>query len=404
MRQIRTMAAAAIAGLMMLASCAKDNENGNDNTLNEETSVKIQLTYGQTDTRAAGSAIANNTNLTFTEGHIFFTTSAGIIDKHVGVGVTVGSAQVSKADLEGGEAVINGISNAATKCYILFTDVNAKISSASGITSNLEGANISTVEGLTIPVGNINDASGAVTNVPLYGEGTVAANTGTTSGGKAYTAKVTVTINSLASRLQIGKISAKNYTYTDAQSTSHTVTIDQFTVEGIYVNNYYPTMTVGSTLGTIIHSGDDADKYSKTVGTTPYTSGRSGEKLADALGTAATGNPLSVTATGVWAYNVFPSATVPHVVIKLTGIKYSDNGSQVDLGTQYLTVQSFKYATGHANAGQVVPAFTANNIYTLSDIQFSYEDLSHIPYEESMDVLVEVQMMKWINNNIIWNN
>lgn len=402
MKQFKVIAAVVLAGVMM-ASCAKDNENGVDKGLNGETAVKIQLTYNQ-GTRAAGSAIADETPLDFTEGHIFFATAAGVIDKHVGVGNSAGSVQVTKADLTGGEAVIEGISGSATKCYILFTDVNAQISSATGITGDLKGTNISAVKGAVIPVSNINDATGAVANVPLYGEGDVAVSTGQTIGGKDYDAKVTVTINSLASRLQIGKISSKVYDYTDASSAAQTVTIDAFTVEGIYVNNFHQDMTVGSTAGTIIDSEDDADAYATTAGGVYATDG-AGAKLYDALGTAASGTPLNVAATGVWAYNVFPT-TVPHVIIKLTDVKYTDSatGTQVELPVQYLTVQSFKYAAGHADAGNDVTAFAANNIYTLGDIQFNYNDMTHVPYEETMAVLVEVQMMKWLDNAIEWNN
>lgn len=410
MKQFKMMAAVAVAGLMMLASCAKDNEGDKGNNgLNGETSVKIQLVYSNgAATRADGAAIADDTDLDFTEGHIFFATSAGVIDKHVGVGNSAGSFQVSKTELEDGEAVIEGISGSATSCYILFTDVNAQISSTTGITGDLEGTNISAITGAVIPVGNINDAGGAVANVPLYGTGTVApVSPDQTTDGKDYNAYVKVDIDALASRLQIGKVSAKTYTYTDGNGESHTVTIDAFTVEGIYVNNFHQDMTIASTAGTVIDGEDDPDAYSTTAGTV-YASGELAAKLYDAPG-AASGSPLAVAATGVWAYNLFPT-TVPHVIIKLTGVSYTDENTDAGTDntvtglTQFLTVSSFKYGPAHDDAGDPVVAFLKNNIYTLSDIQFSYADMTHVPYEETMDVLVEVQMMSWIDNAIVWNN
>lgn len=411
MKQFKVMAAVAVAGLMMMASCAKDNENGKGNDgLNNESAIKIQLSYNHTGgTRADGTAIADKTDLSFTEGHIFFATSAGVIDRHVGVGNLAGSEQVSAADLIDSEAVIEGVSGSATACYILFTDVNAQVGSSTGITGNLEGTNISAVKAMTIPVGNINDASGAVANVPLFGEGTVdTSDAGTTDNGTDYTARVEVTINSLASRLQIGQISATTHDYTDNNGDEHTVTIGGFTVEGIYINNFHQDMTVGSTAGTIIDGEDDATAYSNAAGKV-YATGELGEKLADILGTAATGNPFTVAPTGVWAYNVFPT-TVPHIIIKLTDVSYTDvnttasTSNAVTGATQFLTVQSFKYGPGHDEAGEPVAAFAANNIYTLSGIQFSYKDMTHVPYEENMTVLVDVQMMKWLDNAIVWNN
>lgn len=403
MKQFKVMVAAALVGLVM-ASCAKDNEISKDDTLTGKTSVKIQLVYGHTDTRADGAAIADKTNLDFTEGHIFFATSSGTIDKHIGVGNSAGSIQVSKTDLKGGEVVVEGLSGSATRCYILFTDVNAKIGSSTGITGDLRGKDISTIKSMVIPVGNINDASGAVANVPLYGEGVVeVVSPDKTSGGSDYNAKVSVTINSLAARLQIGKISAKVYNYTN-DSGNQTVTIDAFTVGGIYINNFHQDMTVGSTAGTIIDGADNAGKYSTAAGTS-YATGGIGEKLCDVLKTAATGSPLAVAANGVWAYNLFPT-TVPHIIIELTNVKYTDSatGTQITIPSQFIAVQSFKYAPGHANAGEVVTNFAANNIYTLSDIQFNFTNMVHSPYEKTMDVLVEVQMMKWLNNGIVWNN
>lgn len=409
MKQFKVMAAVALAGLMM-ASCAKDNGNEGNGTPSTESKVKIQVVYNHSNggTRADANKIAHETDLDFTVGHIFFAESNGLINTHVGIDNSAGSVQVSKADLIGGEAVIEGISTNATKCYIVMTDAAAQIGSTTGITGNLKGSNISVVKAYAIEVGNINNADGDVANVPLYGEGDVAADVDQTAGGKDYTSSVEVEINALASRLQVGKISAKVYTYpVGSVNAGETVTIDAFTVEGIYINNFYEEMTVGSTAGTVIDGGDDATAYT-TAGSTDYSSGGVGEKLTDQLAIPASNTPLAVVPATkqVWAYNLFPGASVPAVVIKLSEVKFTDstNSTQTTVTNQFLTVKSFKYAPGHADAGDDVAAFVANNIYTLSDIQFDYTDLTSVPYEETMTTLVTVDMMKWLDNEIVWNN
>ena len=410
MKQFKVLTVIAIAGLLMMVSCAKDNAGNGSGTPSTESKVKIQVVYNHSNgsTRADANKIADQTDLDFTVGHIFFAESNGQIHTHVGIGNTAGGVQVSKADLTGGEAVIEGISTNATKCYIVMTDAAAQIASSTGITGNLKGQNINVVKAYAIEVGNINNTDGDVANVPLYGEGTVNTNDpGSTSGNKNYTATVDVEINALASRLQIGKVSAKDYTYTDGANTTQTVSIDAFTVEGIYINNFYEEMTVGATVGTVIDGGADVTAYT-TTGSTAYSTGGVGEKLTDQLAIAASNTPLAVVPATkqVWAYNLFPGASIPAVVIKLSEVKFTDtaNGTQTTVNNQFLTVKSFKYAIGHANAGQDVVAFAANNIYTLSDIQFDYTDLTSVPYEETMTTLVTVDMMKWIDNTIEWKN
>lgn len=404
MKQFKVMAAVAVAGLTMLASCAKDNDKlQNDGT----TSVGIQLLYDQGNTRAPGAAVSGT--LTATNGHIFFADAAGTINTHVGVGNTAGNVQISLSDLTTGEAVITGVSSQATKCYILMNDANAKIGTATGITTSLKGMNIETaVQLLSITVNNINDATGAVANVPLYGSGDVAPATGTTTGLKPYTAKVKVQMNALASRFQIGKITGVTKTYTDASSVVHNVTIDDFTVEGIYINNFQSTYTIKNGGTSVIDGSNVPAAYSTTTGTTSYTSGGVGEKLADYVNTAASSGSVTPT-LAYWAYNVFPSTTVPHIIIKLSEVKYTDDANNVQqtVTDQFLTVSSFKYSASHSEPalqGQPVTSFLVSNVYTLGEIKFDYTHLTTVPYDTPMDVLAEVEMMSWVQNPIDWNN
>lgn len=398
MKQFKVMAAVAVAGLVM-AGCAKDGVNGGQDQNDGTTSVKIQISYDQDKTRAVGSAVTGQ--LSATAGHIFFADAAGNIDTHVGIGNGAGKVQVSLIDLNAGEAVITGVSSQATKCYIVMNDVNAKINT-SGITGNFTGSTIDAAFAtFEIPVSNLSDASAGVVNVPLYGKGDVNGPGGTT-GGKSYDASVSVKINAMTSRVQIGKITADVYNYT-SNSVAQTVTINEYKVEGIYINNYHPSYTFKNDGAAVVDGGKVAANYS-TTGSTVYATGGSGEKLFDLPNTTTTTSVVEPTGGNYWVYNVFPGE-VAHIVIKLTGIKYTDsaNGTQKTIDdARFLTLAGFKYGTGHDDAGDDVTAFEPTNTYTLSNISFDFDDLTTVPYDETMNVLVEVEMMTWVDNPIEW--
>lgn len=416
MKNIKSMAALALAATVMLASCGKE-EVGGGNDGDGTTSVKIALSYPEnTNTRAEGSA-ATAGEASFKPGHILFVTGSGLIDTHVTVGKTTpisGVTNFTLAELTESittsEVVVEGVSSSATACYILSND-EAVFTGTDALSGSLEGTNISQVLAKVMAVSAMLDDTAPLDQIPMYGTGTVStATTGTTTGGKAYTATVDVPISSLGARLQIGKISAADYT----PANGDVVKITAFTVDGIYLNNVNPTMSVAGTLGAIVENGATVTNYTK-AGTTPYSTTGSLTTLVDepALAAADASGVLTAdqtTATNHWVYNVFPQANVtgsapvnliPHVIIKLSGVKYKINdGAEVAITpSQWLTVTTYKDA---ANAP--VEAFAANNIYTLNDIAFDFSDLKDIPYATDLDVLVTVQMFDWVNNDISWNN
>ncbi len=43
-------------------------------------------------------------------------------------------------------------------------------------------------------------------------------------------------------------------------------------------------------------------------------------------------------------------------------------------------------------------------MFSASYIVFDYADLTDLPETESANVLVEIDMMPWVDNEIYWNN
>ncbi len=416
MKKIRTIAAFALAAMITLASCSKNENTGQ----NEDGTVSVKISFNYPDetpdTRVEGAAATAGT-ASFKPGHILFVTGSGLIDKHVGVYATTGTAgseQVTIADLTnaaGSEVVISGISSSASTCYILSNDAPV-FSGANAITGNLEGQNISQLFSKQISVNAINNASGTLDSVPMYGTGTVSPGTGSTATDETpYTATVSVNINSLASRIQIGKFTAQDFT-PNSSVPADVVKIKSFTVDGIYINDTYSEMNVASAViatGPQVDNGSTIANYSKTVGTTDYTT-TSGiaHMLADEPFKVAAGTPLAATPTlAYWTYNVFPKGT-PDIVVKLSNITYTITtggveGSlqylQSNSGIQWLTIDSYKKADNTA-----LGDFEANNIYTLANIPFDFSDLTDVPYTTTLDVLVSVTMFDWVDVPISWNN
>jgi hypothetical protein len=73
----------------------------------------------------------------------------------------------------------------------------------------------------------------------------------------------------------------------------------------------------------------------------------------------------------------------------------------VTLYNQYLTLAS--YLIGNS-AGAPLTQFRPNNVYTLNDIQFSFASLSDTPELQAVNVLVDIDMLAWADNTIVWNN
>ncbi len=367
-------------------------------------------------TRADAAPIPSGTPLELKPGHIFFIgTPAGgtgnVIMHHFGLDTSAGSRRVTRAALLGGGLVLDEILVEAPLCVIVSGDAAARINGQNGITGNWEGRSVDDLGALTVAATALNTASGDVSTVPLIGAGTVTQRTGTVTGG-TYQMAVTVPLEAMASRIQIKKITGVDYT--DPDDPTHTVSIDDFTVEAIFINNFYPSISV---LGTypqpIVNSGSDTDMYSATTGA-PYNATGLGFRLADLPvdgGEAVNGSATPV--RGSWAYNVVPTPestpeAVPHIVVRFSEVTYTDSrtGSPTTLDDRYLTLGEIRFSARSTTgtSGTVVSSFAPGNIYTFDEIRFDYSDLGRTPETDGDDgalyVEVNATIFYWRSNFI----
>ncbi len=426
MKRISILAAMAVALLALVASCSREN-TGAEFDPQGTSSVMISLNYPDSDsTRADADPIADGTKLELQAGHILFCDASGEILKHVGIDNTVGSqnftiGEISTDPLQTGEAVVQNLPNTVVRAHLISNDQQGKIGSASGITTNLEGTDIEDVLDYMMQIGDLNNADGDVANVALYGKGDINfLASGTTPGGKKFGAAVMLDVKALATRLQIKKISAKDYVEydptdldpSDGTDVLRTTKIDSYTIEGIYVNFYFGQDKVGPEKPVdvldLINNGSVVEKYSTSDPLAPYGTGNAGETMADYLDIDASGSPLSVVPAtkSIWAYNLFPG-NAPHVIVRFSEVTLSQwDGTGTQIGTpititdpRFITVKGFLF-----DGGGTVSGFEANHIYTIDDIAFDYDDLTDEPEKEPLDVLVRVNLMPWKDHSIVWDN
>lgn len=399
MKQMKTAAALAIAAITMLAACGKEQVETPE-IPDGKTSVWINFAYpDNARTRAEGALVTGKT-AAFKPGHIIFTDATGQIITHVTIGKMItGVSSFTMDQLNnpaGSEVVVQNIPANVSRCYILSNDTAAKLGGASGFDTSLKGSNISSLLAASINVNNMNNNMGDLENVPMYGVGNVTvspANSSTASAHTKYNAEVNVQINSLASHLQIKQFSVKDETIN-----GNTYAITSYTVNGIYLNNVNPGMTVSGNLDTAVDNLSQPSNYSSAAGTT-YAPTGSLSKMRDENNTVAqTRTMVAAPSAGAWGYNLFPQTTVPSIIVKLSSVTFTTNGAnpQTIPGIQWLTISAFK------ENGTPVTSFKANQIYTLSDIKFKYSDLSTIPNAKKIDVLVKVTMFDWLNHEIVW--
>ena len=382
--------AAAMAAAVAFAGCAKDGGENQPVIDNGDTNVVfVKASAPKTaETRGEGDRVQNNA-ITLGAGYLYFTDVNGVIRRLIEIkdSGAIGDDQKNVSDLQTGTTITN-VSTAVTDAYVFANIPAATKAAMTGIAVN---SNISAVKALSMAVGDLADASFGVTNVPQFGSGTVGYNAGNTK----Y--ETTINLQAMGSRLQILKLSAK-------AATSGAV-IEEYKVDGIFVNNYFPSMLVsyGHTVSGIVNNLSDIAKYGGTndayagSALADYTSGFSTQ-----VGTFNSANIETNPATAgkVWAYNVWPTsaipsvtnATIPHIVVRVSGISWNDGTPSAP--TQVITEPRFITVKG-MNNGSSLASIEPGKAYTFSDIEFDFDNLTTVPEESTIDTDVKVVEMPW---------
>lgn len=299
-------------------------------------------------------------------------------------------------------------------------------------------ANVKTTAGSTYPM--IEGTTGAdarlridkfqadVTHVPMSGR----SNVFTKVSDKNYSASVTIA--PLVARVEVGQITCQNHSGTaDTESTD----ITEYKLSGVFVNNVRPYVLLNA-VPYLVSAPIDIKSQAGWIGgwgsyfnpsntVFPYFNGGNPSNPADWVANSmvtyctpvasalsfypdatngATHTDPALLIKKAWAYQVCPSTTpaqgapadVPHLIFKLTEVKYVVDG--LGQSTQYLTVTKYKDASNNP-----ITEFLRGNVYRIQNLTFSYKDATNVPYEENITVTATVSVEPWVINDINpdWN-
>ncbi len=400
MKKIFNLALIAGAALSTsLTGCSK--ETSEEAGSKDEKTVMFQMQHVD-GTRAVSTHVADQTAVTITKAYVYFVDGDLKITERVEL--VAGNGAYDSALKTVGMAAAEAVGGTA-------------ITSVPGSTRNVyiignypgtwpvkgEFLNPLLTDATTLALASQYDSTnGGVGKVTLFGTTASGALTTVDASQNKYSASITVA--PVAARMEIGSINAV------APATGDWV-IKSFSIKGIYMNNYYPTMSLdGSAAAAIVFNGTDKAKYNGAAAGSSYIalSKILADYTAADIVAQATAMPsyapkaAAVAATDVWAYNLLaPVATgtaMSHIVIHLTDVVLKDkNGVEADdaatyAGDQYLTIRNI-FVDG---ATTPLAALAQGYVYRLNGgLNFTQHDLTPNPEMNTIDIQVSVEFLKW---------
>ncbi|MDR1880061.1 MAG: hypothetical protein LBQ78_03940 [Tannerellaceae bacterium] len=407
--------------VVLLASCSSQEEE-NLVPSSEGNSVRIKITRSESPETRAGAAVSTPVGTTKAleikkGGHLFFVNASGNITKYVRVlgsseGAGDNETTVQFTDIDNQEGgVIKNVPSASVKVHI-FLNLPAAVSNqligkSSGPFSVIE-SNVVTAVDLTgggIALG--------VDSVAVSGSGNLTATTGNL-GGVDYALEAAFNLTAIASRIEIVQITTA--------PASNGYFIKSFDLTGIFINNYYPSVTLGGTLGVLQNAGASLTAYDEThgqffyrtqtavttLGTYLFTTGatQNGSFGTYVSYNAPTTYPYVSAGLGnVWGYNIFPNATasadlVPHIIIRLSNVVVSDGTTDYPYDDdQFVTVKGF------LSGGSPVTQLQRGVVYQLggstsAKFEITFDNLSPQPETKPVNALVTATLVNWTTVNV----
>lgn len=349
----------AVVALIGFTSCSNDDEaSGVDNS--KPKSVYLKISNGP-NTYAESPIVNDGDAVTFNDGHLYFVNAAGVILDYytLTAGVTAG-ANISIADITTVGSTLQNLDGSITNIFVVGNVPAAVVLPTAG--------NISAVKAMALNV----QTQGTSTNVSLYGTNTLTA----TGVADQYTSNILV--SPIVARIELTDITAGG-------------AIDDFDVEGIFVDYYYPTGRIDGTItsvlvqnGTVVADFADASaKYPVALKPSIYDWFA---PLTSAAGVAAPapGN--------VWGYNVFATAagsSVPRIVIRLSNIQTNDGS--VYANPQFVTIRGFK------NAGAPLATVVGGSVYSIAAGALVIDEnvLKPNPNQNEIEIEVGITLNTW---------
>ncbi|MCD7935337.1 MAG: hypothetical protein LUG98_00595 [Tannerellaceae bacterium] len=392
-------------------SCSKD-ESGVVITPDDATQAEglyLKFSQGVQGSKADAAEVVDGTAVTFSDGWLLFlepdATGESIVSMAIEItSTTTGGQSLTVSQLQSG-TVITNVSEKADKVVVL-GNVPSTLSSIS------TGAKYADIIDEAVDLADQADSNWGVSAASLFGDGLITdVVSGSNTGGDLANAdrEAIFDVYPLIARLEVLKMTSKDYT--DA---GVVYSITDYTLAGIYINNFYYEVDLSGALKNqnyFYDFGTIADDYLPETKGGKYLDGSTTDDwtslLFDEIGKSQTSNSVEPT-NFAWAYNVFatPVAT-PQIVFHLTGVTYStDDGAYTDEpyantatgtnGEAYLTVNKYFNSNNELS-------LQGGNIYRISDLGFTYDDLKQTPGGGDggdYQVYVEIHLLPWTVINV----
>ena len=356
--------------LIGFASCNNDDVP-NINTENKSVAIRIS---SDASTRGVSDPLGGGTEVTFNKGNLYFSTAAGTIIRHYTIGSGAGfDIQLAAITSANGHIIENVPFSASTVTVV-----------ANSVGSNNTAGGMNAVNQRVVDVISQYD----IENANLFGTTSTLTATGTVNpntGNEIF--NCVIELRPTVARIEITQIRAG-----DVGTTINL--IESFTLAGIYIDNFYRNATIdGSTLTNLISGNQTASNFVPNGGNYAFDVNNSVHDVVNITGNAS--NNLTVAPeTGVWAYNLFANARVPHIVFHLTNVRLRlEDGSEfVYPNDQFLTVRGIINDATNERITQILQG----NIYNLADlIVFNQTHLDEVPNRLFRDVNVSIQLARW---------
>lgn len=353
----------AVALMLGFSSCSNDDSDISGGANNESPkSVFLKIVQDSRVARSVGPSQGTE-DVKFSSGTLYLVDGAGAIKDvyTIGAGETA-DKNIGLAEITDTGSVLENISGSVKKVYV--------VGNTPSTTLPTSPTTIAQVEKAVLTVESQKDISA----VNLFGSGDLVAK-GDEEG--KYTASLT--LNPTVARVELTDIEAKgNY-------------ITGFTLDGVFIDNYYAEGFVGGALDAVNLKENGVDPTKFVEGSDLYTAGLK-DIVYDWTNIVAADSPLKVVAgeSEVWGYNLFAAGgEVPRIILRLSGITTTadEGGNKIYSDVQFITIKGFKNIT----------AFEAGKVYTIgaSSLKFDESDLTPNPNMSTIEVEVTVNLAKW---------
>lgn len=370
---IKTALVAFVALTVGLVGCTKETTGTGPEK--GEKSVIVKIAKADV-TRAVGATVAAGEFVDLSSANVYFTAGSSILAKKTltdavikvveGVGEEEDVTIYEFQQLPGTITTVHVIGNQPTLTTANYTDIT-KLLADKAITL----ANQATIAGTV-----------------LYGHGDITAtddNLDTNTELDQY--EVNVELNPLVTRLQLGRIYAKN--------TAGLPAITSFTLDGIYLDGVYTTMGFDRSVGTFFAAGEN----------NAYPGGHA-TQIMDEPGleddndytpelTPAVGQTPAV--AGIWAYNLLPAtgSKFPTIILKVSDVVVEgDTEDEV----------AFPNANYYLTAKTTSTTFDPGYVYTITNgLGFDVTDLTEEPNQDPIDISVTIDVIAWKADGVAYN-